>query len=116
MGSSISLVIMAFYLLVPPVDILLGRWLLVLGLSMVAICTTEVAWHPSAPSLHVLSNLILVMGFLVVIIGVTSSSMDVMFGLFATLICYLWLDARIQLSAWKHEKACGLCDQSCRSY
>lgn len=115
-GSSVSIAVMSIYLLVPPVDILVGRWLVALGLFMVVVCTAAVAWHPSAPCLHVLFNAILVMGFLVVTIGVTSAGADVMLGLFAILICWLWLDARIQFSHWQHERACELCGRSCRAY
>jgi magnesium-transporting ATPase (P-type) len=116
LGSFVSLAIMAFYLLVPPVDVFLGRWLVVLGMCVVSICMAEVTWHPAAPRLHVLSNLFLMIGFLVVIIGVTSSNTDVMLSLLAILICFLWLDTRIQISDWKHAKACGTCDRSCRAY
>jgi hypothetical protein len=116
LGSFISLAIMVFYLLVPPVEVLLGRWMVVLGMSVVALCMTEVAWHPPSPSFHVLTNLALPIGFLIVVIGVTSSSNNVMLGLIATLICFLWLDTRIQISDWKHIKTCGTCGQSCRAY
>jgi hypothetical protein len=116
LGSLISLAIMAFYLLVPPVDVVLGQWLVVLGIGVVVICMAEVAWHPAAPGFHVLSNLALPIGFLVVVIGITSASTDVMLGLLGILICFLWLDTRIQISDWKHAKACGSCDRSCRAY
>jgi hypothetical protein len=116
LGSLISLAITVFCLLVPPVDVLLGRLLVILGMFLVASCMAEVAWHPPAPSLHVLSNLALTIGFLLVVVGVMSSSADVMLSLIAILICFLWLDTRIQISDWKHAKACGTCDKSCRAY
>lgn len=116
LGSSISMAIIIFYLLVPPVDVILGRWLLVFGMGVVAISIAEVAWHPSTPGSHILSNLALPIGFLVVVIGITSASTDVMLGLIGILICFLWLDTRIQISEWKHAKVCGTCDRSCRAY
>jgi len=116
LGSLLSLIIMALYLLVPPVDISLGRWLVILGIFIVSVCIAEVAWHPTNSSLHVLSNFALVVGFLLVIIGAISSTIDAVFSLFAILICYLWLDTRIQVSGWKHQKVCRICDRSCRAY
>jgi hypothetical protein len=116
LGSVISLAFIVLYLLVPPVDVPMGRWLVVIGMCVVTICMVEVAWHPLVPSLHVLFNLTLPIGFLVVIVGVTSSSTDVMLSLIAILICFLWLDTRIQISDWKHSKTCGTCDRSCRAY
>jgi hypothetical protein len=107
---------MAFYLLVPPVDVIMGRWLVALGIGVVATCMVEVGWHPSSPGLHILSNIALPIGFLVEVIGITSSSEDVILGLLGILICFLWLDTRIQISDWKHAKACGTCDRSCRAY
>ncbi|MDD1743396.1 MAG: hypothetical protein LUO85_02080 [Methanomassiliicoccales archaeon] len=116
LGSLISLIIMASYLLLPPVGVPVGQWLVVIGLFVILVCMAEVAWHLAPPIVHVLSNAAMVIGFLLVIVGTASSSEDVVFSLFAVLICFLWLDTRIQISDWKHVSTCRICGRSCRAY
>jgi hypothetical protein len=37
-------------------------------------------------------------------------------GLVGIIICFLWLDTRIQLSRWNHLKTCRRCPKACKSF
>jgi hypothetical protein len=65
---------------------------------------------------HVLANALLVIGFFLMTIGVSSATGSGVAGLFAIMICLLYMDARIRISEWKHADICQKCGQPCRSY
>lgn len=116
LGCAISFIAMAAYLLLPNVDAGMAPLLVLFGLSAVAACFVEVAWHPSGPWWHVLSNLLLPVGFLLVTIGVMEVASGTAFGLLAVLMSFLWLDTRVQLSEWRNARVCETCGQLCKSY
>jgi hypothetical protein len=58
----------------------------------------------------------LVIGFLLVTLGTASATSTILLGLVAILICYLWLDTRIQISDWRNALVCHSCGQTCKYY
>ena len=115
-GSGIALLLMFVYLLLPTVSPGFGVALVFVGLSLMIVDLAETAIHSRTQKIHVLVNLLLVVGFLLITIGASGATSSGAYGLLAILISFLWLDARIQLSNWKHASICQSCTQNCQSY
>jgi uncharacterized membrane protein len=115
-GSGIALLLMSVYLLLPTVSPGFGVVLVFVGFSLMILDLAETAIHSRTQKIHVLANLLLVVGFLLIAIGVSGATSSGAYGLLAILVSFLWLDARIQLSNWKHASICQSCAQDCKSY
>jgi len=116
LGSLIALMMVSAYLLTPGLGATEGVLTLSFGIGLVALCLLEIGMDRGAPWTHFLANLLLVLGFFFVTIGVLSSTGSVAYALIAILVCYLWLDTRIQLSDWRHADTCGSCGRGCGYY
>ena len=86
------------------------------GLLIVALSIIEISLRPRQRHVHVLGNSLLVVGFLLVAIGVLELTGNVVYGLMTVLLSVLWLDARIQLSGWRHGEICSECPEACKAY
>ncbi len=116
LGSVIALVLMVAYLPGSSISPDAGLFIVLSGLILVAIALFETAIHSRIGSLHVLANIVLVVGFLLITVGVSGAAGMGAMGLIAVLISYLFLDTRIRISEWKHGEICGKCGQDCKSY
>jgi hypothetical protein len=116
LGSVIALILMATYLLTPGLEAEEAILTLFFGVGMVALSLLEIGVDRGAPWSHVLANILLVLGFFFVTVGVLDSTGSIAYGLIAILVCYLWLDTRIQLSDYRHAKTCDSCGQNCGFY
>lgn len=116
LGSSIALVSMAYYLsggIIAPAH---DPWLVLSGIVLVLLALVETAMRSRLAKVHVLANAILVIGFLLTTVGVSSATGSGAAGLFATMICLLFIDTRVRISEWKHANICQKCGRPCRSY
>ena len=68
------------------------------------------------PAGHVTGNVLLVIGFFLVVAGVFGTTKSPLIGAFAVLISFLWLDTRVQLSNWHHAMICRDCKNTCKAY
>jgi len=115
-GSSLALILMVTYLLLPDLEQEDGSPILMMGMLLVAISLMDLALDPRAGWRHVLANMVLVQGFFLVTVGALTATAELSVGLLAVVICFLWLDTRIQLSDWRHEKTCHACGRGCGPY
>jgi hypothetical protein len=87
-----------------------------LGVGIVFSNFGEIMLRMRNPYVHVGSNAFLVIGFLLVALGVFELTGGILYGLFAILISFLWLDTRIRLSKWRHHRICESCGSDCKAY
>lgn len=115
-GSFVALLGMIAYLLGPALPPAYGLLLVTCGLALVAIDLIETVTRSRSGAIHVLANVLLVVGFLLIVIGVPAATGDGATGLMAVVAAFLFMDTRVQLSDWKHAKICNTCAQGCRSF
>ncbi|MGD2142257.1 MAG: hypothetical protein PVH79_02105 [Candidatus Bathyarchaeota archaeon] len=66
----------------------------------------------SKPVLRALFNVILVVGFSLIVISVAKNG-GLLRGLIAIGLCVFWMSTRIQISQWSHNRVCAICDEEC---
>jgi len=94
----------------------IGLPVLLLGLAFVGLGLAETAVHTRCKTLHMMANIILVIGFLLAVVGTAAATQNGGYGLIAIVLCLLWMDTRVQVSNWKHNHVCDMCPQSCKTY
>ncbi|MDD1747005.1 MAG: hypothetical protein LUQ16_04510 [Methanomassiliicoccales archaeon] len=115
-GSLLSLMLAVVYLLTPGLEAMIAFLTLSFGIGLVALCLIEIGLDRGAPWSHVVANVLLVLGFFLVTIGVLDATGTLAYGLVAIIVCYLWLDTRIQLSDYRHAGTCYSCGRGCGYY
>lgn len=83
---------------------------LALGLGFVALNYLEAGAVRGGAMVHVTSNVLLVLGFLLLVAGTLEATGDAAYAGLAVVVSLLMVDTRIQLSRWRHSeirKACG---------
>ena len=117
MGSIISITLMSFYILfLKEIPQAILPILIILGIVLIAFSYIEIVIPTRRTYLHLISNVFLVISFLLIIIGIFHLTGSVIYGLFAVLISFLWLDTRIQLSNWHHSRICKNCSETCKVF
>jgi hypothetical protein len=115
-GSLLSLMLVVVYLLTSGLEAMMGALTMSFGIGLVALCLMEIGLDRGAPWSHVIANVLLVLGFFLVTIGVLDATGTLAYGLVAIIVCYLWLDTRIQLSDYRHADTCESCGWGCGYY
>lgn len=115
-GSVLALAAIIAFLLAPGPSRSLGAPLLLTGLVLVGIGFAETACHSRHGPFHVIANALLVTGFFFAVVGVMTATADWIFGLMALIVCFLWMDTRVEISDWKHGEVCAGCPEGCKSY
>jgi hypothetical protein len=116
LGSALAMALMFVYLFVSSPDARKGVLVMFLGMILVALCLMEIAIKQGTQWSHLIANCLLMLGFFLVTVGMISSTGKVVYGLMAIVICFLWLDTRIQFSDWRHARTCNSCGRSCGFY
>ncbi len=119
LGAILGIILTVPYILLQvessvPSDVLLS--LFFGGLTLTAIGFADIAFSLGGANLHGDFNFFLVLGFLFVVVAIHQLSGSVAFGLMSILVCFLWLDTRIQLSRFRHAETCKKCSESCKAY
>lgn len=116
-GSIISITLMSFYIVfLKEIPQAILPILIILGIVLIAFSYIEIVIPTRKTYLHLISNIFLVISFLLIIIGIFHLTGSVIYGLFAVLISFLWLDTRIQLSNWHHSRICKNCSETCKVF
>ena len=89
---------------------------ILLGLLILAIVFGETFYQSQSVLLHVFINSLLPLSFFLLTIAVGEMTGQFVYGFFAVLLCFLWLDTRIQLSKWRHSLLCSMCSESCKMF
>jgi hypothetical protein len=114
LGSLIALLIIAGYIPFgapfPDTILLLMQ---VIGLILIITNFIEVSVHHQTVSLHLISNGLLIIGFLLITISVLEKTGELSYGIIAIIFTLLWLDTRIHLSQFTHRFICQSCSSDC---
>jgi hypothetical protein len=113
-GSMISIIITILYIEATIVFPRSSLFIMIIaGLFFIALNYTESVLVERMVLVHISFNLILPLGFLLITIGIFELYGELIFGLIVILISILWLDTRIQISEWTHNKICFSCTNKC---
>ena len=116
-GCVIAILLMFLFLIIFPY-LTLTVFVLSMSIGMIIIAFSYIETvlpHRTAAG-HVINNVLLVIGLFLVVAGVFGITKSPIIGAFAILISFLWLDTRVQLSNWNHEKMCRDCKNTCKAY
>jgi hypothetical protein len=116
LGSLFSILLTVMYL---SAEIKLPRstyiLLFCLGLALVMVTIMETVASEQAAA-HLFFNAMLVPGFFLITMSVTEVSGKTSFGVITVLLCALWLNTRVTVSAWRNRRTCSLCPEPCKMY
>jgi len=90
--------------------------LLLLGLSILPVVYVEILHRSKYAGVHVFINSMLPLSFFIITISVEAITGKFISSLFTILLCFLWLDTRIQLSKWHHSLLCTHCSENCKMF
>lgn len=117
LGLCISIVVTIFYVMI---DLYLTKmtalFLFFLGLLILPFVYIEILHRSTHATLHVFINALFPLSFFSITIAVGKITGDSLYGLISILLCALWLNTRIQLSKWHHQKLCTHCHESCKLF
>ncbi len=117
MGSVIAIFLTTIYFIISKnISYSIFFIFVILGMILIALSFFEIVISLRKGSLHLVSNVLLVVGFFFVIIGLFQVTGKTVYGLIAVVISFLWLDTRIQLSDWNHVRVCKDCGEPCKVY
>jgi hypothetical protein len=116
-GANIGILLLFLYLIMPDfVNSMSSTSMITIGLLFIMMNFLIVAARNKNSIVHVISNIILVSGFFLFVIGFFEITKSLSYGLLAVIISFLLLDTRIQLSHWHHRRTCIQCPDSCKVY
>ena len=113
-GSVISIILICFYLFFTvnyPVF-----FLLVLGLILVFQIYLEIILSKRNTIIHTLSNILHVVGFLLIIISIFEITGSLIYASVAIFFSLLFFVTRVQLSCYNHILICKKCEKDCKMY
>jgi hypothetical protein len=105
-----------YFIFIDQISTTFGLILIILGLSIITLNFLETVNSKTTGFVHLISNIFLVWGFFLVIIGTFHLTGSLLYGTFAVVISILWMDTRIQLSKWRHGNICRSCSETCKAY
>lgn len=117
LGGILSIFLMIIYIRIDfilSLDIL--YFLIILGLIIIGFVFVETILVKRNTFIHIISNSLLVLSFLIITIGITEITSNILSGIIAIILTFLWLDTRILLSNRHHKLLCNNCDKSCKMY
>ena len=92
------------------------HYLLIFGFIMIGFIFLEITLNKRNTYIHIISNSLLIISFLIIFISITEITGDIIYGMISIVLSFLWLDTRIQLSNWNHSKICKSCNKTCKMY
>jgi hypothetical protein len=111
-GAAFSIFLMVLYVLfILDLSSLTFLILFLIGLFLILQNFFEVLLPRRKVAFHLFSSIFLIIGFYLIIISTIQLTNEKIFGFFALIISFLWLDTRIQLSNWHHELICNSCNK-----
>jgi hypothetical protein len=90
--------------------------LLLAGLFILAVVYIEILHRSKRATVHVFINSLMPLSFFIITIAVGGITGEFVYGLFSILLCFLWLDTRVQLSKSHHRTLCRNCVESCKMF
>jgi uncharacterized membrane protein len=116
-GCLVTMILMIIYVAISyQQPSALSRLLFFFGLLLIVLVYVELFLGSPSPTIHIIFNSLLIVGFFCITIGIIELSGNGIYGFFTILICILWLETRIQLSGWRHSLLCKGCTETCKMY
>jgi len=116
-GLGVSILLMLLYLILDvPQSKIISYLLFIVGLFILTFVFIEIVYSNRHPLVHVFFNSLLPLSFFLIIIAAIGLTGKLVYGFFTILLCFLWLDVRIQLSKWRHRFLCTHCVESCKMF
>jgi hypothetical protein len=116
-GSIVSIVLTIIYLSITREKTVTGfYYIIVIGLIIIGLAYVEIMLPIRHAAVHTISNIFLVLSFLLVTISLFEITGNKIYGILGVIISFLFLDTRIQLSNWKHARICESCSETCKMY
>ena len=116
-GSIISILILIFYLiLLNNQSILIYQYIVYLGIIFIYLSFLDSLILKKFKIIHILSNILLIIGFQLIILGTFEVTGKLIFGFVSILASFLFLETRIQISILNHQTICKNCMKECKMY
>ena len=116
-GLCVSILLMLLYVILDVTQSkIISYSLFIIGLFIITFVYLEILYSNRHPLLHIFSNSLLPLSFFIIIIAVIGLTGKLVYGFFTILLCFLWLDVRIQLSKWRHGLLCTHCVEPCKMF
>jgi len=116
-GSIVSIVLTIIYMVIIREKTATGFYYIIfLGLIITGLACVEIMLPIRHAVVHVISNIFLVLSFLLVTISIFEITGNKVYGMLGVIISFLFLDTRIQLSNWQHARICESCSETCKVY
>jgi uncharacterized membrane protein len=117
LGSIAAVLLMGFYIAIPAsFSATQLQFFALLGIFFIALSFSEIINTYRKSITHVITNILLVIGFLLLVLVVLEQTASIPFGILTVIISFLFMDTRIQLSSWKHSLTCKNCRSACKAY
>ncbi|UCH71491.1 MAG: hypothetical protein JSW62_03580 [Thermoplasmatales archaeon] len=116
-GAISSIILLLIFLVITIEKSLMVLYLLIfLGLIMIAFNFVEIMLPDRHKIIHIFSNIFIMIGFLLIVIGVFEITGSLIYAIISILFSFLWLYTRIQLSNLRHTIICSKCKEKCKMY
>ena len=116
-GLCVSILLMILYMITDfQLTNMMFILLILLGLFILPVVYVEIIYRTRYAIVHVFINSMLPLSFFIITISVGGFTGKFVYGFFTILLCFLWLDTRIQLSKWHHRLLCTNCLESCKMF
>ena len=117
LGTLFSIFLMIYYLIIVENQPMINyQNIFFLGFIFIFFSFFESIIHKKNPIIHIISNILLIIGFLLIIISTLENSGDLIYGFVSILASFLFLETRIQLSLFNHTETCFKCNELCKMY
>lgn len=117
LGCIISIFLMVIYIQIDfSLSLEILYFLIIIGLIIISFVFVETILFKRNAFIHIISNSLLVLSFLIITISITEITSNTLSGIITIILTFLWLDTRIQLSSQHHTLICNNCDKSCKMY
>jgi len=117
LGSILSISVMVLYVIIENnISSTLFYLFLYLGIIIINFIFIETFLSIKNATVHVISNVFLVISFLLICISILEITGNPLYVAISILFSILWLDTRIHLSNWRHTLICNNCGENCKMY
>ena len=116
-GSLISIFLIFNYLIfINSQSLFLFKYIFFLGFLIIYLSFFESILYNKFLIIHIFSNILLIIGFLLIIISTLENSGDLIYGIISIFASFLFLETRIQVSLLNHVNICFKCKDKCKMY
>jgi len=116
-GAILSIFLMILYIVIGgELSFTTFYFFMFLGLIIIGLVYIEIMLPIRHAIIHVLSNVFLVVSFLLIVVCIFEITGNKIYGAVSILLSFLWLDTRIKLSNLRHTLICKNCDENCKMY